>query len=212
MDCFYQKFGLGHKWCTVVLSRPYDRVAEERNDHCNGRDNDAAARIVITPAWPFPPLQNVKKAKLCRFPNTPCWNRFQNFTGHSNLLESQPIVDMTGPSRLYVCSSTSLPVHKQLMETFLFGLESLDLCSLQLNCRNQRLFLDVHVLKLFLYFKHALINIVDGRGELIPFKEDIHNELKLGLAPIWRPPVLVPSGTYNLTRSKIWAALHQEAL
>lgn len=114
-------------------------------------------------------------------------NRFQNFTGQSNVLKAQPTVDITGPATLSVCFAARPLIDEQVVDTFSFRPESLDLCRLYLRCRIQPSFRYLHVMKVLLQFVHVFVGVVDGRGELIPFKEDRGNGLKVDLAPIGRP-------------------------
>lgn len=71
--------------------------------------------------------------------------KFQNFTGHFNMFETQPTVDMNGSVTLSIRSASSSLVHKQLVATFLFGVDSPDCFCLDLRCRSQSLFLDDNV-------------------------------------------------------------------
>lgn len=63
------------------------------------------------------------------------------------------------------------------MKTVLLRLESPVLFSFQLNCQNQRLFLDLHVVKLLLYYINAVIGVDERRTDLNTCKEDARNEL-----------------------------------
>lgn len=190
MNHFYGKVGLGHNWWVVVFSELNGGVAGERSDHFIKRDNDAVARkqLYLTLASHFPPLHNFKGTKPCRVVSFAYKNGFQNSTGHSNVFKTQPIVDITSPARLSVCSATSLLIYEQIKKKrFFLPSEIPALCCLHIDCLNQRSFFFLHIVRLSIDFLHELAGIVEKRrGELIPFKKDRLNALNLALSAILR--------------------------
>lgn len=123
------------------------------------RNNDAVARNPFTSAWPLLSLHNFKWKKLCGLASAAYRHRFQNFTRHSNVLKAQLTVAIHGPSTVFIRFSACHLVQEQITETLFFSVESPDLCSFWRECGNQRFYLKLDVMKLFLY-THALIGVL----------------------------------------------------
>lgn len=71
----------------------------------------------------------------------------KNFTGHSDLMQAPPAVDITAFSTLSVCSAAIVLVNKQTIDTTLNCLGKPDLCIMRVHGRDGRPFLNFNSMK-----------------------------------------------------------------